>query len=216
MGMFLTLGLLVNPNELLPVALGGLLIGGFMIIGSRPLSVFLSLMPFRKMERKDKIFISWVGLSGAVPIIFATLPLAANVPHAHLIFNIVFFITLLSLLVQGTTVLPMAKILRLSKKDTWKKRLRDFNIENIGDLKSTITEIALDEAILQKGNRLMDIPLPEHTLVTTIKRGDDYFIPKGDTILQPNDALLIITNNEEALAETYQNLGIDYRVFKKD
>jgi cell volume regulation protein A len=168
------------------------------------------------MERKDKFFITWVGLRGAVPIIFAILPLAADVPHAHLIFNIVFFITLLSLLVQGTTILPAAKMLRLSKKDTWKKRLRDFNIENIGDLKSTITEITFDETILEKGNRLMDIALPEHTLVTTIKRGDDYFIPKGDTILQPNDALLIITNNEDALAETYQNLGIDYRLFKKE
>jgi cell volume regulation protein A len=216
MGMFLTLGLLVNPNELLPVALGALLIGVFMIIGSRPLSVFISLLPFQKMDNKDKIFVSWVGLRGAVPIIFAILPLAAGVPHSHTIFNIVFFITLLSLLVQGTTVIPAAKRLRLSKKDTWKKRLRDFNIENIGDLKSTITEISLNEDILQKGNRLMDIPLPEHTLVTTIKRGDEYFIPKGDTILQPDDALLIITNNEEALAETYQNLGIDYRVFNME
>jgi cell volume regulation protein A len=106
--------------------------------------------------------------------------------------------------------------LRLVKKDTWIKRLRDFNIENIGDLKSTITEIAIDENILKNGNRLMDIPLPEHTLVTTIKRGDDYFIPKGDTVLEADDALLIITNNEEALAETYQNLGIDYRVIENN
>ena len=216
MGMFLTLGLLVNPYDLWPVALGSLLIGVFMIVGGRPLSVFIALLPFRKMDRKDKLFVSWVGLRGAVPIIFAILPLAANVPNAKQFFNIVFFITLISLLVQGTTVVPVAKRLRLSKKDTWLKRLRDFNIENIGDLKSTITEITLNEDILQKGNRLMDIPLPDHTLVTTIKRGDEYFIPKGDTILQPDDALLIITNNEKALAETYQNLGIDYRVFMKE
>ncbi|MCL2040814.1 MAG: potassium/proton antiporter [Bacteroidales bacterium] len=214
--MFLTLGLLINLRDLLPVALGSLVIGVFMILGARPLSVFISLLPFRKMGRKDKFYVSWVGLRGAVPIIFATLPLAAGLPYSHLIFNIVFFITLMSLLVQGTTVVPVAKLLRLSKQDTWRKRLRDFNIENIGDLKSTITEITLDESILKKGNRLMDIPLPEHTLVTTVKRGEDYFIPKGDTILQPDDALLIITNNEEALAETYQNLGIDYRVWKKE
>jgi cell volume regulation protein A len=216
MGMFLTLGLLVNPHELWTLALGSLLIGVFMILGGRPLSVFISLLPFRKMKRKDKTFVSWVGLKGAVPIIFAILPLAAGLEHSRTMFNIVFFITLLSLLVQGTTVVPVAKLLRLSKKDTWIKRLRDFNIENIGDMKSTITEISLNEDILKNGNRLMDIPLPDHTLVTTIKRGDDYFIPKGDTVLQPNDALLIITNNEDALAETYHNLGIDYRVFKKE
>ena len=216
MMMFLTLGLLVNPNELWPLALGSLLIGVFMILGSRPLSVFISLLPFRKMGTKDKVFVSWVGLRGAVPIIFAILPLAAGLPNAHLIFNIVFFITLISLLVQGTTILPAAKMLRLSRKDTWKKRLRDFNLEHIGDLKSTITEITLDENVLQKGNRLIDIPLPDDTLVTTVKRGEDYFIPKGDTELQVGDALLVITNNEEALAETYQNLGIDYRIFIKD
>ena len=216
MMMFLTLGLLVNPNELWPLALGSLLIGVFMIFGSRPLTVFISLLPFRKMGIKDKIFTSWVGLRGAVPIIFAILPLAAGLPNAHLIFNIVFFITLISLLVQGTTILPVAKMLRLSKKDTWRKRLRDFNLEHIGDLKSTITEITIDEKNLQQGNRLMDIPLPEHTLVTTVKRGEEYFIPKGDTELQAGDALLVITNDEKTLVETYQTLEIDYRVFGKD
>ena len=215
-GMFLMLGLLVNPRELLPYTVGCIVIGVFVILGARPLSVIISLLPFRKMGKRDKVFISWVGLKGAVPIIFAIFPLAAGVEHARLIFNVVFFITLISLLIQGTAVVPIAKMLRLVKKDTWIKRLRDFNIENIGDLKSTITEIDIDEKILKNGNRLMDIPLPEHTLVTTIKRGDDYFIPKGDSVLESGDALLIITNDEKALAETYQNLEIDYRMFAKD
>lgn len=109
--MFLTLGLLVNPSDLIPVAGLGLLVGVFMIIFARPISVFLCLLPFRQMSGKAKLYVSWVGLRGAVPIIFATYPLIAQIPQASLIFNVVFFITILSLLIQGTTVSYMAKLL---------------------------------------------------------------------------------------------------------
>jgi cell volume regulation protein A len=95
--MFLTLGLLVNPHELLPVIVPGLIISFLIIFVSRPLSVFICLLPFRKMPFRDKSYVSWVGLRGAVPIIFAIIPLAENVPHARFIFNIVFFCTLVSL-----------------------------------------------------------------------------------------------------------------------
>ena len=95
--MFLCLGLLVNPHEMLEVAAVALLIGVFMIIIGRPLSVFLCLLPFRKITMKSRIFVSWVGLRGAVPIIFATYPVVAGVEGSNLIFNIVFFITIVSL-----------------------------------------------------------------------------------------------------------------------
>ncbi len=209
--MFLTLGLLVNPHELLPVALGSILIGAFMILGGRPISVFLSLLPFRKMPFKDKLFVSWVGLRGAVPIIFAILPLVANVPNARLIFNIVFFITLMSLLIQGTTLTRIAKWLGLSEDKDEERKLQDFDIEFSDEIKSTMTEIALTEDILKNGKLLMNLPLPDHTLAVMIKRDDKYFIPKGKTELFPGDKLLIITNDENALVETYQRLGIaDY------
>lgn len=107
--VFLMLGLLVNPHEMVEVAAVSLLIGLFMIVIGRPLSVFLSLMPMRKISFRSKAFVSWVGLRGAVPIIFATYPVVADIEGAGRIFNIVFFVTLLSLMVQGTTVIAAAR-----------------------------------------------------------------------------------------------------------
>ena len=146
--MFLTLGLLVNPEELWPVAPISLIIGLFMIVGSRPLSVILCLLPFRKMRNLDKIFVSWVGLRGAVPIIFAIYPLVAGVNNANLIFNVVFFITLISLLVQGTSLTQVADWLKVSNKDKDLSQLKYFEIELSEDIKSTMTEIELTEEIL--------------------------------------------------------------------
>lgn len=213
MVMFLTLGLLVNPRELWPVALAALTIGVFMIVGGRPLSVFISLLPFRKMKTNEKVFISWVGLRGAVPIIFAILPLAAGLENAHLMFNIVFFITLLSLLVQGTTLTQFAKLLGLAQTGEDKSSFQDFDVEFAEDIKSTMTEISLNKHSLANGNRLMDMPLPDQTLAVMVKRDSQYFIPKGNTELKPGDKLLVITNDENALIETYKNLGIrNYRL----
>ena len=122
--MFLMLGLLVNPLEMWQVAGMALLIGLFMIVVARPISVFFSLIPFSNIPFKGKVFISWVGLRGAVPILFATYPVVAGLEDHHTIFNIVFFITILSLLVQGTTITSMAQYLKLSEP----------LLDNIGDL----------------------------------------------------------------------------------
>lgn len=206
--MFLTLGLLVSPKELWLVALPGLIIGLFMIVGARPLVVFVSLLPFSKMAMKEKLFVSWVGLRGAVPIVFAILPLAAGLEHAREMFNIVFFITLLSLLVQGTGLTQVGKWLGLAKKGENPNAFLDFDVEFSEEIKSTMTEINLNKNILAHGNRLMDIALPEHTLAVMVKRDNQYIIPKGNTELYPDDKLLVITNNEDALIETYKNLGV--------
>ncbi|MDP3453749.1 MAG: potassium/proton antiporter [Bacteroidales bacterium] len=117
--LFLTLGLLVNPTDLIQydVAGLGLIIAFSMIIISRPFSVFISMVPFKDLSVNTKHFFSWVGLRGAVPIVFATYPLIAGIPHANHIFNIVFFITLVSLIVQGTTVNFVAKKLGLAKDE---------------------------------------------------------------------------------------------------
>jgi cell volume regulation protein A len=209
----LTLGLLINPSDLKQVAFPALMIGIFMIVAGRPLSVFISLLPFRSMKFNEKLFVSWVGLRGAVPIIFAILPLAAGLEKAHLIFNIVFFITLLSLLVQGTTLTKVAAWLGLALTGEDKTQFQDFDVEFSEEIKSTMTEISLNKTILAKGNRLMDMPLPDKTLAVMIKRGALYLIPKGNTELFPGDKLLIITNDENALVETYRNLGIkNYRM----
>lgn len=209
--MFLTLGLLVNPRELVPILVPGLIISVSMILLSRPISVFLCLLPFRKMTLKDKTFVSWVGLRGAVPIIFAIIPLAENIPHARLIFNLVFLCTLVSLLIQGTSLPIMAKWLGLIDKTNTVKKLREFDVEFSDEIKSITAEIEISSTILAMGKRLMDLPLPDKTLAVLVKRQQHYFIPTGKTILLQNDKLLIITDNVESLSQTYANLNIEFK-----
>ncbi len=211
--MFLTLGLLVNPHELVSVALIGLIVGVFMIIFARPISVFLCLLPFKNFSFKGKCYISWVGLRGAVPIIFATYPLTAGIEHAGLIFNVVFFITILSLLIQGTTVTSAAKLLGMvdepEKKDV-------FGIELPEGIKSAMSEIEITPEVLKHGNKLMELTLPDHTLAVMVMRDNLYFIPKGNTILQEGDILLMISDNDEALKQSYEALGITTYTMKKN
>lgn len=206
--MFLMLGLLVDPHDLIPVAIPALLIGLFVIFVARPLSVFISLAPFRKIGFKDKVFLSWVGLRGAVPIIFAIYPLTARVPHAHFIFNVVFFITLLSILLQGTFLIQVAKWLNLLAPFKKRHRIDDFDVDLAEDIGSISTEITVTEYALGNGNTLMNMPLPDDALVVLVKRGDKYFIPKGKTELDVGDKLLVMMNNEETLNETYENMGL--------
>ncbi|SFH16364.1 potassium/proton antiporter [Pontibacter chinhatensis] len=206
--MFLTLGLLVNPRELVPIIIPGLLISILMIFVTRPLSVFLCLAPFRKMGIKDKLFISWVGLRGAVPIIFAILPLAEGVPHARLMFNIVFFCTLVSLVVQGTSLSKMAVWLGLADKPDELQKLKDFDVEFSDEIKSVMTEMRVTAAAFKDGNRLMDLPLPDKTLAVMVKREGKYFVPKGSTELQESDVLLLITDDQQALMETMRGMGV--------
>ncbi|MFA5289182.1 MAG: potassium/proton antiporter [Bacteroidales bacterium] len=206
--MFLALGLLVNPSELWPIAGIGLLIGIFMIVLARPVSVLISLMPFRMMTLQSRIFTSWVGLRGAVPIIFATYPLVSKVAQANILFNIVFFITILSLLFQGTSIPWVARKLHVSIPQ--KKTARsEFEMEFSEDIKSAMSEVIVTQESLRFGNRMMEIPLPDKTLVVMVKRGDSFFIPRGGTEIQIGDKLLIISDDEKALRETYKNLGMD-------
>lgn len=206
--MFLTLGLLVEPRELLPIAGVGVIVGLFLILVSRPLAIFTTLLPFKKPDFKARVFVSWVGLRGAVPIIFATYPWISDIPQAKMIFNIVFFITILSLTLQGMTVPLVAKWLHLIQAVPQKRKLKEFDVEFSDDIKSATCEITVDDNILSQGDKLLDINMPEQTLVVMIKRGNRYFIPRGNTVLEKGDSLLVITDNEEAMRETYRQLGI--------
>lgn len=207
--MFLMLGLLVNPSELVPIIVPGLIISFLMIFLARPLTVFLCLLPFRKMSFRDKSYVSWVGLRGAVPIIFAIFPLVENVPHARMIFNIVFFCTLVSLVVQGTSLPIVAKWLHLAEKPKYVNKLKDFNVDFSNDIKSVTTEIEVTAKMLVNGNQLMHFSLPEKTLIVLVRRDDKYFVPTGKTSLKEKDKILIITDNHDALIETYKNLGVE-------
>ena len=193
--MFLTLGLLVNPHELLDVAAVALLIGLFMIVAARPISIFACLLPFRHISNKARLFVSWVGLRGAVPIIFATYPVIAQISGSNQLFNIVFFITLLSLVIQGMSIAKVAKWLKLDLPQ--KKEGNEFGIELPDEIDSELHEITLTPEILKAGNRLADMHLPQGTLVILIKRGYEFLIPNGQAELHTGDKLLIISENKQ-------------------
>ncbi len=193
--MFLTLGLLVNPHELINIAIVASLIGVFMIVVGRPLSIFLCLLPFRKINTRSKIFVSWVGLRGAVPIIFATYPVVSEVPGANIIFNIVFFITILSLVIQGTTIPFFAKKLNLSTP--LEKTGNDFGVELPEEINSDLRDVTVTLEMLDKADTLKDMNLPKGTLVMLVKRGDEFLIPNGSLKLCEGDKLLFISETKK-------------------
>ena len=201
--LFVTLGLLVNIDELLQpeVLLLGGLTGLFMILVARPAAVFLSLLPFRKFTTRARLYVSWVGLRGAVPIIFATYPVVAGVEDSSLLFNIVFFVTLLSLVVQGTTVSLMAEWLGLA----YPERERIFNDEVMNRmLDDATTELTVTEAMLESGHHLRDIVLPAATLVVMVARDGTFFVPKGNSVLRVGDKLLVVTENKSEVKSVVQ------------
>ena len=197
--MFLCLGLLVNPHEMLDVAIVATLIGVFMIFIGRPLSVFLCLLPFKNMTTKSRIFISWVGLRGAVPIIFATYPVVAGIEGANMIFNIVFFITIVSLIVQGTTISKMANKLKLSKP--MPKTGNEFGVELPEEINTHLYDMVIEPSHITSGDTLKDMALPKGTLVMIVKRDEEYLIPNGTLKLHVGDRLLLISEKHEAAAE---------------
>lgn len=192
-GMFLTLGLLVNPSDMMKFAPMALLIGVFMMLFARPASVFLTMLPFRKINLRSKVFISWVGLRGAVPIIFATYPVVEGIPGSDQIFNIVFFITLLSLVIQGSSITAAASWLGL--KEPMVEEQDMFGIE-VPEEAGKLAEVTLTEDSLLHGDTLKELKLPEGMLVMMIKRNDKFIVPNGSVKLHAGDRLLIISDNE--------------------
>ena len=192
--MFIVLGLLVNPHELWSVALFGVAMALFITIVGRPVSVWLSLLPFKGLSNKARTYISWVGLRGAVPIIFATYPMVAGLEHANIIFNSIFCVVIISLIVQGSTVTKMAELLHLSEEE----EVRGFDFDLPDDVKAALVERKLTAENLTNGNTLKDLHLPSDTLVMMIRRGEEYIVPKGNTELRPEDILLFITPEKQA------------------
>lgn len=214
LAMFLTLGLLVNPHELLDpnVLILGLTVSVVMILISRPLSVALALAPFRNLPFKARVFVCWVGLRGASPILFAIMCLAAGVPNARLVFNVVFLSTLVSLIVQGMSLGNVAKWLGVA--DTPKKKLgkvSSFDIDLPEEIKSVATEIHITPDMLQKGNLLMHLGLPQQTLAIMVKRreadgSERFFVPTGKSEMRIGDKLLVIGDNRDSLASMYREI----------
>lgn len=205
--LFLTLGLLVYPSHVLPVVGIGIFVSVFMILIARPLSVFISLM-FFKMKMRRRFYISWVGLRGAVPIVFATYPLLAGIEKANMIFNIVFFVSLTSVIVQGTTLSIVAKWLHVALPGKAKPKSPVDTFLNDG-VKSYIREIIIPEHNHSVGKRIVDLHFPRKAIIAMISRNDKFLTPNGATEIMPNDMLIILTEDQNSLRGVYESLYLN-------
>lgn len=202
--LFLTLGLLVFPSEILPVLGLGVLVSVFLIFVARPIGVFLSLA-FFKMKLRRRFYISWVGLRGAVPIVFATYPLLAGIDKANMIFNIVFFVSLSSVLIQGTTLSAIAKWLHVALPEKTKPKT-PIDLILSDDVKSIIREIELPPNNPAIGKRIVDLDFPKRAIIAMLKRNNQFITPKGATNLEENDVLIVLCENEQALKDVFEGL----------
>lgn len=195
--LFVTLGLLVFPSQIFPVIGIGLLISLVLIVVARPVSVFLCLM-FFKMKNRNRWFISWVGLRGAVPIVFAMYPLLAGIEKAGIIFNIVFFISVTSVLIQGTTLTKVAKWMHVSLPEKVKARTPVEIILSESE-KTELTEIILPNNSSAVGKQIVELGFPNTVLIVLINRNGKYITPKGSTVLEALDVLLVLSEDKEGL-----------------
>jgi len=190
--MFLTLGLLVFPSQLAGIIIPGLLISLFLIFVARPISTYISLA-FFKYHWREKVFISWVGLRGAVPIILATFPLIAGLPNAEIIFNVVFFIVLTSVLMQGWSLVPVAKLLHVDAPLEKRKELPlQFTPSNKVDME--LIDLIVPYNAQAAGRPLVQLNFPEDSRIVLIWRNEASIIPSGSTVLEEGDTILILVN----------------------
>jgi cell volume regulation protein A len=200
--LFLTLGLLVFPSQITPLLGIGILISGFLIFVARPVSVFLSLIWLR-MKFKRRVYLSWVGLRGAVPIVFATYPLIAGVDKANMIFNLVFFVAVSSILVQGTTLSLLAKWLKLGLPEGEK-------LQTVPDLllsqnaKAVLEEIRVKPTDFATGKKIVSLNFPKSAIIAMIKREAEFITPGGSTIIESNDILFVLSDSKEGMRLVYE------------
>ena len=202
--LFVTLGLLVFPSQMVPYIGVGLLISGFLMLVVRPLACFICLAPF-KLKSRVKLLISWVGLRGAVPIVFATYPLMAGIEKAGVIFNIVFFISLTSVLIQGTSIPKVAKWLHVSLP-TKVKSVTVADILLSESISSEMAEITISPDTYAAGMKIVDLRFPQNVRIALLKRGDNYIIPDGSTIIEPGDILFVLSGSKEILSSMTEKL----------
>jgi potassium/hydrogen antiporter len=194
--MFLVLGLLVFPSQLLPVASLGLAASACLIFIARPLAVFLCLTPLR-VPWREQVLVSWVGLRGAVPIILATFPLLAGVDGAPMLFNVVFFVVMTSVLIQGPTISLVARILKLDEPYR-KQTAYPLVFEPSSSTTSELFEVIVPGRSNVEGKRIVDLALPENTLIVLVNRGEHFVVPHGHFQLKASDKLLVLAEKGKA------------------
>jgi cell volume regulation protein A len=205
--MFITLGLLVNPKGILPYVGLGLLFSAFLILIARPVSVFITLAAF-KMNNRERFFISWVGLRGAVPIVLATYPLIAGVDKSMVIFNLVFFISVTSVLIQGTSLPIVAKWLKLTVPVSSKKK-SVLDLEQAWETKSIYKTIIIEPHFSCVGKSIVDLKLPSNIIIALIERHNKFFITDGATRIHAGDAVYVMADDATALEQLNACLNAD-------
>ena len=193
--VFLVLGLLVFPSRLVPLMGVSILMAIFLVFVARPVSVFVSLA-FARLGVRHKLFISWVGLRGAVPIVLATFPLIEGVKNAELYFNVVFFTVSISVLLQGTTIRWVAKILRLQAVSPATDPRFPLDILPAGENRSEVVKIPITKDSPATGKRVVNLSLPRSAHVMLVTRGREYIIPRGRTTLMAGDILSVLADPE--------------------
>ncbi len=187
--LFVMLGLLSFPSRLLAVAGEGLLIALVLIVVARPVAVAVATWPFR-FRRRELLFLSWVGLKGAVPITLATFPLMAGVPQSQTIFNAVFFVVLISALTQGWSLPLVARWLQIGRPADAVPAL-SVEINALRQVDGEIVDYTVKPGARVAGQLLRDLPLPDGVLMTLILRGRQVVMPRGGTALQPGDHVFV-------------------------
>jgi cell volume regulation protein A len=194
--MFVILGLLVFPSELFTwdISWRSLLISAILIFIARPIAVYLSTIKMN-YTHKEKIFLSWAGLKGSVPIVLATFPMLAHIEGSQLIFNVVFFVVLVSCLIQGATVTNLAEKLKLNgpQKVT---PIHALELLSLGKTNKEIVGFEINSDSVLVGKKILDIPFPEGSIINAIIRKDQVVTPMGNTIIHSGDFLYLLTSKQ--------------------
>jgi cell volume regulation protein A len=190
--MFVTLGLQVYPSRLVEVVPEGVAVALFLLLVARPIAVF-TVLAFTRFTTREKLYISWVGLRGAAPIVLAVFPLLAQINRADGIFHLVFFIVLTSVLLQGTLTVPMARWLQVYDTAPQPRSPMAFVMDD-GNISSDLLEITVPTHAEAVGRSIIDLHLPKEALIVLIGRADELVVPRGDTVFEAGDRVLLLTS----------------------